>query len=522
LNAYKLGQNDQAIDFISRALALRPDYAEAHHSLGDALRAQRQFARASTSYRQALALNSQLAETHYQLGSVCALQNDFAAAMTCFQQTLAIEPGHIDALSNLGTLLARRGDSDAAIDCYHKALALQPQQVNTLCNLGTVLQRLHRIDEAIDCYEKVLTLQPDRADVYCNLGVILQQQGKVDAAILSLQRALSLQPNYAAAHDNLGSALMQQNKWAEAGNSFHAALALEPARADILCNLGAVLAHRDLFDDAITYFRRALSLQPDYALAHNNLGSALMSQGKFAEARAAFERGLELEPDNTSTSHLLTSLRGETTETAPQAYVKCLFDDFADQFESRLVGDLKYRAPNLIRTAIDGTAKRSDKFEHALDLGCGTGLAGEHVADIVNEIRGVDLSPKMLEVAERKGIYSNLYAEDIVEYLERSEREFPHYDLVLAADVFVYVGNLEPIFKGIRKVFAAGGLFVFSVEDLPEGTYKLLTSGRYAHSATYIRELAANYGFSIVRCGKLELRKERETIIMGNIFVLTQ
>jgi predicted TPR repeat methyltransferase len=269
-------------------------------------------------------------------------------------------------------------------------------------------------------------------------------------------------------------------------------------------------------------FRRALALQPDYVLARSNLGGALMRQGRQQEAAAEFEICLQHTPDNTEVRHLLASLRGETTETAPQNYVKNLFDDYAETFEEQLVGNLNYRTPTLMRTAIDHLAGHgARRFRHALDLGCGTGLGAERVRDIVDEIRGVDLSPKMLQQAERKGIYRSLHAEDIVEFLERSVRELPLYDLVLSADVFVYIGNLAPIFHAVRQASDAGALFVFSVEDLPDGTYKLLPSGRYSHSAAYIRELAAQHGFTLAHFEQCELRKERETIILGNVFVLT-
>lgn len=272
-------------------------------------------------------------------------------------------------------------------------------------------------------------------------------------------------------------------------------------------------------DEAEQLFRRALALQPDYALARTNLGSALMRLGRQQEAAAEFETCLQSDPGNTEIRHLLASLRGETTETAPQNYVKNLFDDYAESFEQQLVGNLNYRTPALMRSAIDRIEAR--RFAHALDLGCGTGLGGERVRDIVDEIRGVDLSPKMLQQAERKGIYRSLHAEDIVEFLERSLREYPRYDLVLSADVFVYIGNLAPIFQAVRQAASAGALFVFSVEDLPQGSYKLLPSGRYSHSAAYIRELAAQHGFTQAHFEQCELRKEREAIILGNIFVLS-
>jgi predicted TPR repeat methyltransferase len=92
----------------------------------------------------------------------------------------------------------------------------------------------------------------------------------------------------------------------------------------------------------------------------------------------------------------------------------------------------------------------------------------------------------------------------------------------LSADVFIYVGNLEPAFKAIRRILAPGGLFVFSVESLAQGTFELLPTCRYAHSTSYVHELASRHGFVISVAEQVDLRKEKTAMIGGTIFVLTR
>jgi len=175
-----------------------------------------------------------------------------------------------------------------------------------------------------------------------------------------------------------------------------------------------------------------------------------------------------------------------------------------------------------MREAVGRLIRGDRRFQHALDLGCGTGLVGECFKDIVAEIDGVDLSPGMLEEARRKQIYSRLDCDEIVAWLERAAGESLSFDIVLSADVFIYVGDLEPAFKAIRTILAEDGLFVFSVERLAQGSFELLPTVRYAHSTSYVRELASKHGFVIGLSEHVDLRKESNAMIEGTIFVLTR
>jgi predicted TPR repeat methyltransferase len=492
LSALRLGRAADAVDAIERALALRPDYVHAQSSLESAL-------------------DLLIAE------SMHADQLD--DAVRHLRRRLDLDPENFEALRQLGRVHTRRHEFSAAADCYRRGLALQPTHSELLANLAAAYQQLGETGLAIENYRRVLSQQPDHADIYCNLGVALQQQQDFDEALTCFRQAATLKPELALAHDLLGAALMARGRWQDAEASLRRALELLPERVDILTNLGTALGRLDRHQESEEFFRRALSLQPDFALASNNLGVALLGLGRHEEAAQVFETCLQHDPDNADARHMLASLRGETTDTAPRDYVENLFDEYAGGFEEHLVGNLSYRIPTLMRAAVDRFGKR--RFEHALDLGCGTGLVGLQFKDIVDTLRGVDLSSKMLQQAERKGIYDHLYTDDVVDFAERSLREFPSYDLVASADVFIYVGKLESIFAAVRQVAAPGALFIFSVEDLQQGTFQIMPSGRYAHSADYIRTLAADNGFVLTHSEQCELRKERGKIIPGNIFVLT-
>jgi len=148
-----------------------------------------------------------------------------------------------------------------------------------------------------------------------------------------------------------------------------------------------------------------------------------------------------------------------------------------------------------------------------VDLGCGTGLVGTALAVSGAEIIGVDLSPRMLQIAANCGAYTHLELGELVEVLGRMPAD--SVLTVLAADVFIYVGNLEAVFGEVARVLAPGGLFAMSVEGLDEGSYQLRPTGRYAQSADYLSRLSAQCGLHKRYLERTRIRREGSTRIEG-------
>ena len=187
------------------------------------------------------------------------------------------------------------------------------------------------------------------------------------------------------------------------------------------------------------------------------MGNAIEEQGRLEEAIEAYKKAVLIEPDNKSVRHMIASLTGEKTETAPPEYVENLFDGYAKKFEASLVNKLEYKTPKLIRNIL---IKSNDNQElgSVLDLGCGTGLFGTEIKNYFSKLEGIDLSKKMLSIAKQKNVYDKLTQIDIVEYLSTMPLNFDYY---IACDVFVYVGKLNEIFRLIKFKNKKPGHLVF-------------------------------------------------------------
>ncbi|WP_349437146.1 class I SAM-dependent methyltransferase [Pararhizobium sp. A13] len=272
---------------------------------------------------------------------------------------------------------------------------------------------------------------------------------------------------------------------------------------------------------------QALELVPDWAAGWFRLADYQEKSGRKEAAVTALKKVLELNPDDIFGAGLKLALLGgaETPEQPSSLYVAQLFDDYADRFDKALVEKLDYSVPAKLAALIAVDAG-SDRFAHVIDLGCGTGLFGERIRGKADHLEGFDLSANMLAKAEDKGIYDRLAQADLSLPPERSgvfaegKASENRANLVSAADVLMYLGNLDSVFVIASKLLADGGLFAFSVEDGgEEGDFVLRESLRYAHSESYIRQLCKRFGLDMLEILKTTIRNDGGKPVSGILFL---
>ena len=406
----------------------------------------------------------------------------------------------------------QRGEFASAEQWFLQSLAQAPGRVSTLVNLGATRLKLRRPVDALQSLDEAVRLQADDADAWSHRGIALGDLARAEEAVASHGRALELDAGRAADLFHRGLALNMLGRHADALHDFAAVQALRPADGEAWFRHGQTLQLLDRHGDALASYERSLASDPGHAQAWSNRGGILRDMKRLDEAAHCYEQAIAHGADEALHRYFLAAVQnGPAPAHPPGAYVEALFDQYAEAFDTHLLHALRYQAHAVLVDGLAGLPSRW--FVHALDLGCGTGLCGPLVKPRVERLDGVDLSQAMLDQARSLGVYHELTRGELVEHL-RSTPE--RHDLILAADVFIYVGDLVPVFEGARRVLEPGGVFCFSVELAgDEHDFELRPSLRYAHSARYLRRLAGEHGFVVRQRLARSIREEQGAPIDG-------
>ena len=352
-------------------------------------------------------------------------------------------------------------------------------EADRLCDEGYAFLEAGRFEEARALLLRARGLAPGNPLIHYRLGLLFSDTGRPAEALEALDTSLSLQSDNARAHNNRGSALQLLGRVSEAGQAF----------------------------------QRSLDLSPDLEIPYINLGHLLEQQGKLQEARELYERAIARGLDPALFSHYLAAASGQVTHRAPDRWVSATFDNFAPTFDAHLQS-LGYNAPRMLAAMVQS---HSDEALDVLDLGCGTGQCGLALARPKRYLVGVDLSEKMIAQARGRGVYDELHLAELHTWLRAAAEA--RFDLVIAADVFIYIGALEDLFHETARSLKPGGWFAFSTEECKSADYTLQPSGRYAQSEAYIRRLAQP-AFTVVAADPAVIRMELGDSLEGRLYLL--
>jgi predicted TPR repeat methyltransferase len=288
---------------------------------------------------------------------------------------------------------------------------------------------------------------------------------------------------------------------------------LHPGIAVAAVGLGKALLKAEQLPTAIAEFQRALRLDPDLEEARFLLGCAWLAAGEADKALEAFA-ALPESPDLAEKVAQAEAMRARPRSDA--FYVRHLFDQFSADYDTRMLLQLCYRAPQILRRLADLTMPGRQALA-ILDLGCGTGLSGAAFKDLAARLDGIDLSPAMIEKARSRGIYDGLAVGDIESGLTAKA-----YDLMIAADTLVYLGDLEAAMQSVARALKGGGFFLFTVEKKEGEGFELGPKRRWRHSESYLRRLARANGLDVAGLLACNPRTEGGTPVEGLAVALSK
>ncbi len=414
---------------------------------------------------------------------VLVARGDVPGAVNALDAAARQAPNDPRVLLMRARLAEATRNPEGAIDYLRHAVSAAPHWEVPVTELALALARYGQLGEAVAAAGHAVALAPDNLDVLYRVTDVAQQALNPALALAWLELAARLDPDNSVAQQMRARCLHQLGESARAVALYTPLVDADPA-------------------DAESRFGRA---------------KAALADGQRALALADCDALLALDPANETYAFWQRVARGETPPTQPDAMAVALFDGYAAAFDDHLVDGLQYRVPSQVAQHIAGW--HPDRHLNLLDLGCGTGLLMQSLGAVNGEAVGVDLSPRMVQQAERLGLYNWLLTTGLRPALAQALSA--HFDVIAACDVFIYAGDIAPVLADVWRTLKPGGRFVFSCESAADGEADLVLrpSTRYAHKAAAVRAGLANTGFTDVVLHDTTIRVENGAAIPGYIAV---
>jgi predicted TPR repeat methyltransferase len=502
-NLHRTGRLPEAARAYHEFLRTNPRHFEALSGLGMIYFQAQQYEQAQYLIGEALRIDS------FDINALCfrglALMkvNRHQAAIECFDRAIGIKPDFIEALANRATALSEMGRFEDAIAAFDQVLAMEPNHPLTWNNRGNALFALNRFEDAISAYDTALAIMPDLQEAIGN------RRKALDVLRGSNSR-------FADSAYTKGVLLMREGRFHDAVTAFDEALEVRPAFVDAMSNRATALSEVKRHEEALAGFDQALALDPEHAISWNNRANTLAAMKRFEEAVASYDRALELSPTflEARDNRLNALFELKLARRCPPAYMRGLFDDFSSHYDETMLDKLHYRAHVHLRELAERVLPRRTPPWRVLDLGCGTGLVGEAFRDLAagGRLDGIDIAPRMVEAARARGIYDDLILGDLETVLHAPGST---YELILAADTMIYIGDLAPTFSGVAKRLEPEGFYIFAVESAAEGDWQQTAANRFRHSVAYLKAEAERAGLAFVDAMECTLRQEASVPVPG-------
>jgi predicted TPR repeat methyltransferase len=423
------------------------------------------------------------------------------------------------SLNKLGCEYFAKQKWQEAVDAFQQVIALRADYLEAYYNLGLALNKMNRSEQALVTWRALLELSPQHLGANFQIACLLMQQSKFSEALAQFAIVEKKYPTHIETLANIATCCLQLGRLKEAKKYYAKVLTIVPDEVQTLYNLGVVYAQQGTLKEAIHYYLRAVAIEPNFFAAQNNLGAAYLALRDRDAAKTHFAEALRIQPANEAIRHILTILsqKNALTEATPQSYVSSLFDSYADHYDEHLSQSLQYQVPaqmyDIVHHAVQIQAHQWD----IIDLGCGTGLCGKYFRPAASQLIGVDLSERMLEVARSKQIYDTLINTDALEFLQRHRAA---YNLIMAGDTLVYMGDLAAIFSAAYQALKSDGYFVFNTEISENDPFYLTPTGRFAHSKAYLDQLIIEAGFQVLAFRIVVLRMQDGQPVRGYLYFL--
>ncbi len=219
LNMIKKGSTPEDIrEYEQKSLSLKHRPETVNLVAGNGFYARGDIQLAEAAYKKSLQTRPDFVDAHVSLGGLLSNQGRNAEALQHYEKAVQLDPGNARYRHYLGVVMLKMGNYRRAAESFRKAIALDPYAADSCYQLAKALLEMGNQQEAVAHFQKTIHLNPGHAAAHTDLGVLSAMAGHLQEAVTHFRSALKAKPGDSLAADNLETALRQLRETSETGN----------------------------------------------------------------------------------------------------------------------------------------------------------------------------------------------------------------------------------------------------------------------------------------------------------------
>jgi predicted TPR repeat methyltransferase len=517
--ALSLAQNGnyhESIAWFEKALLLNPNAPIIHNNCANAYKKLHDWKNTISHYQKAIELKPNYAQAYNNLANVYDILNDLTRALKYYTKAIQLKPEMATFHLNLGVLLIKMNRLNAAKKQFKNVIELNPNAASAHFYLGSLNLEENNLKKAQEQFEIVLSINNEHVETLVNLGVIMLKMQNPQSAIDYFTKALVIDNEHLEARNNLAATFIHHDRYENALMHYDVLLKKEPKNIEYNFNSGVAQMALGHLGEATVHLETVLTSSPNHINSLKNLAAIYLRQEQTDKAISLFEQLKKLNENDNASDYMLSALKqNKQYQKSPTEYIINLFDNYAIQYDNHLLKHLNYHVPEEISDYLKKHITTNNAV--SLDLGCGTGLMADILKPYSKILWGVDLAPKMIEASQKKGCYDKLFEQEVDSFLKEQTLMF---DIIIAADLFPYYGNLSQIMLLIKQHLNRDGLFIFNTEINQKSDYQLQNNARFCHHIDYIKSLSESYNLELIHQHQFNARLQEGKPLKAMLYVL--
>lgn len=295
-------KTSEALEKFKKAIALKPNYTEAHYESGWCYNDLKDYLSAVISLRKARTGWPQIPKVHFELGYAFQKTDRLDSAINCYNKCLQLKPDYSLVYKQLGIIDYDNERYSEALDNFTKYETYAKTAITDYMywyRKGFAHNALKNYTEAKAALTKSLEIKNDNLNTFLELGFAASRLKQAEDAIAYFQKAKSIDPKSHVAYNGIGEVYRDIKKdYATAMSWYRQALEVKTDERKACYGIGYCLNATGKYEEAIPYLNKATVQEPTYTAAYVELGYSYYRTAKYNDAIVKLKKALELNPKN--------------------------------------------------------------------------------------------------------------------------------------------------------------------------------------------------------------------------------